>query len=256
MRNKILWSILAIFTILGMVFGLSSLNGARAASNAQATEPTPLPDGTTNAPMRTISVNGTGNISLNPDIATISIGVHTENKDAQQAVSDNNAQAQQVTSALTAAGIAAKDIQTSNFSITPRQEYDNNGTVTGVTYVVDNNVQVTVRNLANLGSVLDSVVQAGANNINGIQFSVEDPTDAYNAALQAAVNDAHSRAEALAQAAGVELGAVQTITSTISGGPTPVFRELAAAPSAVAEVPISPGQTQITVDVGVVYAIR
>ncbi|MFN2197586.1 MAG: SIMPL domain-containing protein [Anaerolineales bacterium] len=253
MRNKITLSLVAALAIVAILIGAGSLPRAFAAGNQQTEPPTSVES----APMRTISVNGTGTVNLDPDMATINIGVHTENSDAQQAVADNNAQAQEVMDVLKNAGIAERDISTSNFSIYPRQDYDKDGNVISTTYVVDNSVQVKVRDLSTIGSVLDAVVSAGANSINGIQFSVEDSSAAYNDALEAAVMSARSRAEVLAEAAGVELGEVQSISSSVSGGPTPVYQDVRmSAESAAAAVPISPGQTQITVDVSVVYTIR
>lgn len=194
---------------------------------------------------------------LDPDIATINIGVHTENADAQAAVSENNEQAQAVMQALLDFGIAEQDIRTSNFSIFPRQNYDNEGNLQEIVYVVDNSVQVTVRDLDSIGEILDAAVSAGANSINGIQFTIEDPSAAYDTAMAAAVENARSRAEVLAEAAGVELGEVQSINSYVNGGPIPfsqdVRMEMAAAD---ASVPISPGQTEISVEVSVVYNIQ
>lgn len=247
MRNKFLWSAVAALVIVGVILAASSLPGTL----AQEAEPTP------ERPMRTISVNGTGRIMLDPDIATINIGVHTEDMDAQQAVADNNEQAQAVIQSLIDFGIAEDDIRTSNFSIFPRQNYDNEGNLQEIVYVVDNSVQVTVRELDNIGEILDAAVSAGANSINGINFSVEDSSAAQEAAMAAAVENARSRAEVLAEAGGVELGAVQSISTHVSGGPVPLsqdFRmEMAAADSSV---PISPGQTEISVEVSVVYEIQ
>lgn len=253
MRNKIILSLVAALAIVAIGIGAGSLPRAFAAENQQTQPPEP----TESAPMRTISVNGSGTISLDPDMATINIGVHTENSDAQQAVADNNAQAQEVMDVLKNFGIAERDISTSNFSIYPRQDYDNEGKITSITYVVDNSVQVKVRDLSTIGGVLDAAVSAGANSINGIQFGVEDSSAAYNDALEAAVVNARGRAEVLAQAAGVELGEVQSISSSVSGGPIPIYQDVRmSAEAAAAEVPISPGQTQITVDVSMVYAIQ
>lgn len=253
MRNKALYLFLSfsLVGVLALAAG-AALNASNA--RAQSSDPTPGP----NEPVRTISVNGTGKVSLDPDIATISIGVHTENSDATEAVASNNAEASAVMSALLRFGIDEKDIQTSSFSIYPRQDYSPEGRIQGITFVVDNSVFVKVRDLDGIGEVLEAAVQAGANSISGISFSVEDPKLAYEAALEAAVLDARSRADVLARAAGVQLGAVQSISSYVSGGPVPFYREFSAdlAQAAGGEVPISPGQTEISVEVSVVYAIR
>lgn len=216
---------------------------------------TPQPELT--APQRTITVTGSGKTSLTPDIAYISIGVHTENKDAAEAVAANNSQTQKVLEALKSFNIDPKDIQTTNFSIYPRQDYDQEGKPTGITFVVDNTVYVTLRDIEKIGDLLDAAVKAGANSISGIQFDVENKTEALSAAREAAVADAQAQAEELAQAAGVELGPVQSINS-YSNYPVPIEQPRAAVmmDSAAASVPISPGQMTVTVDVNMVFLIQ
>ncbi len=208
---------------------------------------------------RTISVSGSGQAYLTPDIAYINIGVQTQNADASTAVSSNNTQSQKVIDALTAQGVAAKDIRTTDFSIYPQQQTDNQGKSTGVTqYIVNNTVYVTLRNLDKVGAVLNAVVAAGANSINGIQFDVADRSAALTQARQAAISDANAQAQVLAKAAGVTLGPVQSI-STLASTPTPITYGLgggAAAPSAAVNVPVSAGQLNVTVQADVVYTIQ
>lgn len=213
------------------------------------------PDDSNGTPPRTISVNGSGRAFLTPDVANISIGVHTEDEDASAAVASNNERAQQVAEALESFAIDPKDIQTTNFSIFPRQDFDSEGKPLGISFVVDNTVYVTLRDIDKVGEVLDAVVKAGANSISGIQFDVADRTEALSEARQAAVADALAQAEELAQAAGVELGEVQTISSYSS--PIPMPKPAAVQlEAAAAEVPISPGQLIITVEVNIVYLIQ
>jgi hypothetical protein len=240
--------------VLLLSFLLSGCAGA-----ALAQEPTPAPAGESATTPRTVSVTGSGKVTLTPDIAYISIGVHTEGKDAAQAVASNNDQAQAVTDALQAAGIDEKDIQTTNFSIYPQQQYDTQGRPTGeITYIVDNTVFVTVRDLETVGDLLDAAVQAGANSINGIQFDVADRTKALSAARQQAMADARTQAEELAQAAGVTLGQVMTISSYTGGTPIPIAYGKGGgfAAAEAASVPVSAGQMILTVDVSVVYEIQ
>jgi uncharacterized protein YggE len=208
-------------------------------------------------PPRTITVAGSGKSFLAPDIATISIGVRTENADAAQAVSDSNTKAQTIADALQEMGIEEKDIQTSSFNIYPNQQYDETGSPVSTTFVVENTVSVTVRDLTKLGELLGASVEAGANQVYGIQFDVEDREEALAEARQLAVEDARARAEALAAAAGVTLGEMQSI-SEMGSIPVPFFEgKGGGAPEApAAEVPISPGQLTLTVEVSVVFAIE
>ncbi len=207
-------------------------------------------------PQRTITVTGTGKVTLTPDIAYISIGVHTENASATTAVAGNNTQAQAVIAAIKGFGVADKDIQTTDFSINPQQQTDSNGKVTGILYVVDNTVYVTVRDLSKLGDLLDSTVNAGANNINSIQFDVADKTSALSQARLAAVADARKQADELTKATGVTLDAVQTISYYDTTAPVTVQYARAESMAPAANVPIQAGSMQIYTTVTIVYGLK
>lgn len=223
-----------------------------ACSDVQST-PTAM---STPAP-RTISVTGSGKVYLAPDIATISIGVHTADDNANRAVSANNAQVEEVTAVLIEMEVEGKDIQTSNFSIFAEQRYDADGNLLGTLYKVENSIFATVRDLEQLGEIMGAVVEAGANSIFGIQFDVSDKTQALSEARRAAIDDAQLKAEELAQAAGVALGEIQTINE-IGGIPNPVFEGQGGAgfDPETEQVPESFGQLSLTVNVTVVYNIQ
>ena len=240
MKTKIL--LLTIVLILGTV-----LSACGPASIAVQTQP----------PQRTITVTGTGKVTLTPDIAYISIGVHTENASAKEAVSQNTTQAQAVIAAIKGFGVADKDIQTTNFSINPQQQTDTNGKVTGIIYMVDNTVYVTMRDLTKLGDMLDSTVNAGANNINSIQFDVADKTGALSQARLAAVADAKKQADELTKATGVTPDVVQSISYYDTTAPVTVqyARADVAAPMA-ASVPVQAGSMQIYTTVTIVYGLK
>ena len=244
MRTKILFvSALLVFAML--------LGACAPGAQAQATQPGPVP-----AP-RTLSVNGSAVANLTPDIAHISIGVHTENADSKEAVSANNSESQKVVDALKSMGVDPKDILTSNFSISPQDVYGPDGQKTGTTFMVDNTVVVTLRDLGKIGDLLNTAVAAGANSIYGIQFDVADKTSVLSSARKTAVDNAHAQAEELAQAAGVTLGQVQSI-SFYNSVPVPMadLKVASAVGIGGASVPISPGQLTITVDVSIVYEIK
>jgi uncharacterized protein YggE len=251
MKNKILFLAgVLIFAVL-----LSACSGA-AASPAQA----PLAANEENGESdRTLSVSGSGKVTLTPDIAYITVGVHTEGKNAAEAVAENNNTTQAVTGVLLDAGVDDKDIKTTNFSIYPQQQYDDQGKPTGeIIYIVDNSVFVTVRDLDTVGELLNDVVDAGANSIRGIQFDVEDKTDALAEAQEMAVANAQAQAENLAQAAGVELGPIKSINAFGGVIPGPKFEGLGggAMIAEAAAVPISPGEMTVTTDVSIIYIIR
>jgi len=210
-------------------------------------------------PQRSLSVTGSGTVTLTPDIAYINIGVHNEMPTASEAVTSNNTQTQQVIDALKKSGVDAKDIRTTNFSIYPNVQYDPQTNLKiGTTYVVDNTVYVTVHQIDSLGDLLDATVKAGANSINSIQFDVADKTSAIKQARDEAVKDGKSQAQDLASSSGVTLGGLQTV-SFIDNVPTPLMESFGkgggggvAAPS----VPINSGQMTLTVTVNMTYEIR
>ena len=209
-------------------------------------------------PLRTVSVTGAGSANLVPDIAYIYVGVHTEKPSAAEAMDENNAQTQKMIQALKDFGIDAKDIRTTNFSIWPQDKYDPmTGTPTGEkTYVVDNTVYVTVRNLDKLGELLDTVIAAGANTVNSIQFDVADKTEALKQARAEAVKDAAAQAQELADAAGVKLGEIQSI-GFYDSQPYPVYDgKGGGAAVEAAAVPIQPGQLTFTVTVSMTYELK
>jgi uncharacterized protein YggE len=207
--------------------------------------------------VRTLNVNGVGSVDLTPDIAYIYIGVHDEAATASEAVNANKTHTTAVIDAIKKAGVAAKDIRTTNFSIYPNQQSDPNGKITGTTYMVDNSVYVTVRNLDGLGSLLDDAISAGANNINSIQFDVADKTAAVKEARAKAVADAKAQAQEMSAAAGITLGDIQNL-SFYDSSPVPMLsgKGGGSAMSADASVPIQPGQLTISVNVSITYSIN
>lgn len=207
--------------------------------------------------VRTLSVSGSGQANLTPDIAYIYVGVHTENPTAAEGVAENNTQTQKVIQAIKDFGIDEKDIRTINFSIFPQDKFDpQSGTPTGEkTYVVDNTVYVTVRKLDQLGDLLDTVVKAGANTVNSIQFDVADKAEALKQARADAVKDAEAQAKSLAEAAGLSLGEIQSISFVDN---QPIFDGKGGGGAAVSEaaIPIQPGQLTFTVNVNISYALK
>lgn len=246
MRNKIL-SLILLAAIAVFAIGVYS-NFAQAAPSTQTiTSDTP----------RTLSINGHGEVTLTPDIAYIYVGVHTEHEDAATAVADNNDQAQAVINALKTAGIKPEDISTTNFSLWTSQNYDMAGQPTDSKFVVDNTVNITVRDLAQLGDLLGTAIEAGANSVNGISFDVSDKEAALSEARGLAVADARTQAEELAGLAEVELGDIQSL-SMYGGTPTPYYGggARASVEQAVSSVPISPGQFVVSVDVSIVFGLK
>lgn len=207
--------------------------------------------------IRTMSVSGRGEVYLIPDIAYINIGTRSEALDVATALSDNNDQAQAISSVLADKGIDPLDIQTTAFNVYPFQNYGMDGQPTELKYVVENTVNVKVRDLNRLGEILDAVVRSGANQINGISFDVEDRKQAEADARRLAIEDATAKAQELASLAGITLGEVQNISVYSNGSPQPVYDAKGGGYSAMqSAAPISAGQMLITADASLVYSLK
>ena len=242
--RKMFYGAILMVGVLVLVSGCSL--GADAASAA-----TP--------PNRTITVVGVGKASGTPDVAHVIVGVETRDESVQQAVDDNQAQMANVLDAIKALGIADKDIQTSNYSVFAERQPQRGPEIEGaegpLIYRVNNQLAITVRDLDMLGEVLDEAVAAGANNIYGVRFSVDDPSELQAEARANAVADAKARAESLAKLNDVSVGDVLSISEVI-GGPAPVVERVAAPVAYAAGVPIEPGELEVQMSVQVTYVIK
>lgn len=206
---------------------------------------------------RSITLSGTGETTAAPDLARVTSGVQTEAKSAREALTANNRAMTAVIEGLKQAGIAAKDIQTSNFSVGPHYEYPQNARPVLVGYQVSNTVTVTVRDLAKIGETLDRIVTLGSNTINGIGFSIDDPEKLEDEARRLAIADARRKAELYAAAGGFKLGRVLTVVESSSGGPRPPMPYMRTAKMEAADsVPIQGGEQSITVQVNVTWEIE
>jgi len=206
--------------------------------------------------VRSMNVNGIGRVTLVPDIATINIGVRTEDEVVTDALEGNTAQANAISEVLQDLGVASEDIQTSNFNVYPSERYDPmTGQVEGRFFVVENTVNVKVRDLSSLGEVLSAVVEAGANNIYGINFNVDDRDAAVAEARQLAIDDARANAEAIANDAGVQLG--DLISINVSSGSSPItYYDAKGGAYAESAVPVAAGTLTISMEAYLTYEIQ
>ncbi|MBP6012982.1 MAG: SIMPL domain-containing protein [Alphaproteobacteria bacterium] len=213
-----------------------------------------------NALPRIISVSGLGEVKTPPDMATISSGVVSEAASAKDALAKNNAAMAAVIAALKNAGVVEDDIQTSDFSVSPKYPpYQPNQTTPQriVGYTVSNTVTAQIKNLKNLGPILDTLVQSGSNQINGISFGINEPKKTLDEARKKAAADARAKAELYAQAAGVSLGRVIQITeSSAVVPPVPMYRMAVANQAADASVPIAAGQQTVSANVSITFEIQ
>lgn len=210
------------------------------------------------ARVRPLVVTGMGEASAAPDLATINLGVISDGATAAEALAKNNEAMNALFAMMAEAGIAKEDIQTSSFSVNPQYVSENpegGGPWRIASYQVQNQVTVKVRDLGNLGTVLDKAVSAGSNSINGISFSIDDDDAVMAKARAAAVADARKQAEELATAAGVRLGEVLSITTGATALPPPVYMD-ATVFKAESAVPTAPGVSWASVSVTVTFAME
>jgi uncharacterized protein YggE len=235
---------------LGAAIGL--LVGSAGAPNL-APRPTLAADPST-TPEHTISVMGTGRVTLTPDIADIRLGVSLTRPTATAARSAAADAMTKVVAAIKKGGVADKDIQTSLLSLQPVYDYSTNGQGRLTGFQVTNIVAVTVRNIDTVGELVDASVNAGATSVDGVSFRVDDQTKAESQARTAAVADARAKANALASAAGVSITGVSSIAENVAPVPYPI-PYAAGAPAKDASTPVQPGTTEVDVVVAVVYLI-
>ena len=208
---------------------------------------------------KSITVTGTGVVKIVPDIAYINIGVTSQNENITDAISENSAQAQAIKDALVSLGVEEGDIQTSSFSVYPQSNYDYEGNVTDTTFVVNNNVYVTVRDLSTMGELLGTITESGANSIYGINFDVKDKSAALTQSRELALEFAQAQAEEVAEASGVKMGDILTVSVNSSDIPyivSDAYGMGGGGYTSAAKVPISAGNYVISSSVTVQYEIK
>ncbi len=210
---------------------------------------------------RTITVTGVGTVEVAPDTASLSFGVYEQSESLETAQDAVTTRLEGIMAALTEQGVAEEDIQTTGYNVTVVNEYDRDGNLVGVIgYEVRSSITVTVRDIESVGSLLDSVVTAGANEVGSVSFYVEDTEAAANQARIAAIEDARAKADTMATASGVTIAGVYAIEEMSSPQPLPIAYEQSLSDASGSEemaraVPVSPGQAEIRVEIRVVYEI-
>ena len=218
-----------------------------------------IPAGTASAEeaVSTLTMSGVGSAQIAPEMAEVTLGVVTEARDAAKAHADNAAQAAQVQSALKALGIAERDIQTTRYDFEPVYDVKDNGRSVTTGYTVTNAVVVKVRNLANVGKVIDAALANGANRVDSLEFSASDPRAAKNAALADAARDARSKADAVARALGVRIVRVLNVyADSQSHTPRNYMPMMMAKDAYSASTPIAAGELSYEASVNISYVIE
>jgi len=214
-----------------------------------------------NVPFPRILVTGQGSFDIAADMAVLSLTVTREAETARAALDANSAAMKEVLAAMKAEGIADRDLQTSGFSIQPRYIYPSPKSgqreppqITG--YTVRNSLTVRVRNIENVGAILDKSVTLGVNEGGNISFTNADPSAAITQARTLAVKDAIAKANTLAEAAGVKTGKLLEISEqSFVPRPMQMARTAMAMSDAVEAVPVATGENTYKVTVNVSFAI-
>jgi uncharacterized protein YggE len=206
---------------------------------------------------RRITLTGVGEVFVAPDMAMITIGVSSFNKNASEAMRANSTDMAVVFEKLEGVGVEARDIQTAQISLNPRWERTTSNNVSRIVgYEAVNTVKARIRALDTVGTVLDVLSQSGANRISQVSFSIDKPRPYKDEARRRAVVDARTKAELYAKAAGLELGDVISISdNNVTAFQQPMARmEM----SAMADnaVPVSQGEMGVREHVTIVYEIK
>ena len=242
--------------LMGSAVALAGLGAATAQDAAHPAHP-PGAYVLTQAPVLNLSAYGETKVA--PDMASISTGVVTEAPTAVEAMAQNRARMAQVAAALRRQGVAERDIQTSGLNLNPVYTYRENQPPLLRGYQASNQVTVIVYDLERLGQAVDAVVASGANQVNGVSFGLRDPQTAENAARREAVRRLQAKAELYAQATGMRLKGLRSLSE--GGGyapppPPPMYRMEAASAPADMSTPVAPGQLTLRVDVQGVYELE
>ncbi len=205
--------------------------------------------------LRTVTVEGLGEMAAVPDMAVVVAGVETTKAAAADAIDENNQAVERLLALAREFNVAEKDLQTAGFSVSPRYERNKPASVTG--YRVTNRVNIRFREVGKLGLLLDGLIRAGSNRIDNVTFVVDDPAPLEVEARKRAMTDARARAQLYAEAAGGQLGPVISVEETVTGVPMPraammMDARAAAAPS---EVPLALGENVTSVRVVVRYEL-
>ncbi len=205
---------------------------------------------------RTLSIDGTGRVELAPDMAMVRIGVTHQDRVAATALRQTSDAVAAMLARLEGLGVAARDMQTAGLSLNPvwRDSSGQQGQPSPWGFEASNIVSLRLRDLDALGPVLDALVSDGANRLDGVSFGLQDPESAMDEARRLAVADARRKAALFAEAAGVALGQVISLSETGGGMPRPVMMEMAAMRSDA--VPIAAGEVGISASVQMVFALQ
>lgn len=244
-KNKFLIAAAALLTAILLIVAVAGISGYAPvkAAEEQATK-------------KTLNTSGSGKISVAPDIAYVSLGVVTEDKNAKTAQQNNATAMNKVVAMVKNTGIVADDIKTIDYNMNPKYNYNKDtGESNIVGYSVTNTIQVTVRDLTKVGNIIDLAANSGSNISNSISFGLSDYEKYYNEALKKAVTIAQKRADTMASVLGITNKTPVTVTESGSSAPVYNYRsyDMVKAEQAAASTPVQAGTIDVTANVSIVY---
>jgi uncharacterized protein len=226
------------------------------AAMAQTPAPYPMPPMSSIQPETTITINGKGSVEHEPDIAMITVGVSVEAETASLAMSQQTTKMNGVFAAVKAAGIADRDMQTSNLSLNPVYDYPPNQQPRMRGYIATNQITIKVRDIKSLGKTLDAVVKGGGNNIQGVSFSIDKPEAYQNEARVEAIKDAAARAELYANAVGYRVKRIVTISELdYFPRPVPMMARMQLQDAGPESTPVAAGEVSLEQQVSVMFEL-
>ncbi|WP_084418015.1 SIMPL domain-containing protein [Henriciella litoralis] len=240
----------------GAVIACGAAFAQQSGTGAQA--PAPAANANSIQPETTLTISAEGEVRREPDTAMLNAGVTTQAASAAEAVAENAMAMDGVFAALKKAGVADRDLQTSNFSVQPQYDYSSrkDGEPPRITgYQATNQLSVKVRDLDTLGETLDAMVSSGGNTFNGLSFGLSDEDTARDEARRDAIAKAQARAELYADAVGMQVARIVTINESSGfSGPQPMAEMRMAASDASTK--IARGEVGYTVNVNVTFELR
>jgi uncharacterized protein YggE len=208
----------------------------------------------------TITIEGEGKVNAKPDIAQVVMGVTSEGVDLGQVQTQNTQKMNALTASLKTAGVAEKDLQTQQYSISPKYDYSNNSQrITG--YQVSQQLVVKIRDLSKVGSLITQAAQLGANQVNALTFTFDDPSALQQEARRKAIEDAREKANDLAKALGVNVVRVVSFSESTGNGSTsmPMYAYAREADAMKVQAPapdIQVGSSDLASHLSVTFEIR
>lgn len=206
---------------------------------------------------RTLSVSGNGEVDVKPDVATVRLSVFVQAKTAEEAQTQNSEKMTAVLDVIKSMGVQEKDIQTQDISVYPVQDYEKNPpAITG--YAATNTITVEIYDMDKTGELITAATQAGVNEVLSVDFKLQDESKFYQQALQSAVADAQEKAQAMADAAGVELDGPLDMQESGSVSAPQYMMEAPAADKAEESVntPVQSGEITVAAQVSIVYKLK